>query len=57
MPRGVNDTSSANSVKISHKQAYDSERKNDHYLTFARVTGKCPTLPGSWICGSKIETL
>ena len=57
MPRGVNDTSSANSVKISHNQAYDSERKNDHYLTFARVTGKCQPLPGSWICGSKIETL
>lgn len=38
MPRGVNDTSSANAVKMSHNQAYDSERKNGHYLTFARVT-------------------
>ena len=38
MPRGVNDTCSEHAVKISHNQAYDSERKNDHYLTFARVT-------------------
>ena len=38
MPRRVNDTSSESAVKISHNRAYDSERKNDHYITFARVT-------------------